>query len=365
MPITTTPRKILLIRLDFLGDMICTTPLLAALRQEYPGARIAVLATRYNRVALDRNPDIDVVYTYVFSKQSERNERPGMLRTWWDRLRLLRRLRSEHFDLVLIPNGGMNKNSINFARQLGAAQVIHRDANNEFDDRNPEHVRNRPIEHEALSGFRLLGLDPGRHAPLRLRLYPDPAQPVTLPNASGRPRLGLFVTARDPARIWPTEHWATLARTLAADFQVIFLWSPGPAGQVFIRGDDDQAATLRRQLDGIPGINFVPTPTVADLFAVAARLDYAVTPDGAPVHVCAALQRPLVALFENRREKYDRWSPLGVAHRLLHAEAGATVGDIGPATVRAAVVALHTECSAAPPAATSDPAAHPAVEASS
>lgn len=94
--------KILVIRLDFLGDMLCTTPLLSALRNEYPRARICVLATRYNKVILEQNSDIDQVYTY----HPERNERPGRLNALLDRLRLIWRLRRERFDLILIPNGG-------------------------------------------------------------------------------------------------------------------------------------------------------------------------------------------------------------------------------------------------------------------
>jgi len=225
----------------------------------------------------------------------------------------------------------MNRNSINFARQLGAARVVHRDAGNEFDDRNPEHVRHRPIEHEALSGFRLLGLDPQRFAPLRAKLQ-APGGGGGLPaDAQGRPLVGLFVTARDPVRVWPTAHWIALAQALAGRARVAILWVPGVSNQPFIRGDDAQADTLRAALGHLPDVHFLPTPGVPDMIAVAAGLDLAVTPDGAPVHICAALGRPVVALFENRPEKYGRWYPLGVAHRLVTAAEGRTVGDIPPA----------------------------------
>jgi len=347
--------NILVIRLDFLGDMICTTPLLAALRQEYPEARLCVLATRYNRVALAGNGDVDEVFTYVYSRQPERNERPGKLRAIWDRLCLVRRLRKERFDLVVIPNGGRNQGSITFAHQLGARRIVCRDRETEFDDRNPEHVATRTIEHEALSGFRLLDLPPERHGPLRLKLAAEPARLAARAWPPGPPVVGLFVTARDPSRIWPTAHWATLARALAetgeaaegGPLRVAILWSPGRPDQPFIRGDDAQADTLRQALAGLPNVHFVPTPTVDDLIAVAANLDLAVTPDGAPVHICAALDRPVVALFENRREKYGRWYPLGVPQRLVTAapEAGSTsVGEIMPEAVLAAVRELLQEC---------------------
>ncbi|MBM3273219.1 glycosyltransferase family 9 protein, partial [Candidatus Kaiserbacteria bacterium] len=42
------PRRILVIRRDNIGDLICTTPLLAALRKQWPHAWIGVLANSYN-----------------------------------------------------------------------------------------------------------------------------------------------------------------------------------------------------------------------------------------------------------------------------------------------------------------------------
>jgi heptosyltransferase-2/heptosyltransferase-3 len=49
------------VRLDHLGDVLMSTPALAALRRAHPGAKIAVLAAPWGRAALDGNPDVDVV----------------------------------------------------------------------------------------------------------------------------------------------------------------------------------------------------------------------------------------------------------------------------------------------------------------
>ena len=43
-------------------------------------------------------------------------------------------------------------------------------------------------------------------------------------------------------------------------------------------------------------------------------LDIVVSADSAPVHLASALGLPVVALFEDRPEKYLRWHPLGVEH---------------------------------------------------
>jgi len=60
-PVPKTPRTILVIRLDHLGDVLMTTPALAALRGTCPEARIDVLAAPWGKAALAGNPHVDRV----------------------------------------------------------------------------------------------------------------------------------------------------------------------------------------------------------------------------------------------------------------------------------------------------------------
>jgi len=53
-----SPRRILVIRIDFLGDMLCTTAFLRALKQRWPHAELHVLANKYNAAVLPGNPDV-------------------------------------------------------------------------------------------------------------------------------------------------------------------------------------------------------------------------------------------------------------------------------------------------------------------
>ncbi len=58
---SSPPRSILAVRLDHLGDLLMTTPAIAALRRAFPAARLDVLAAPWGRAALDGNPDVDRV----------------------------------------------------------------------------------------------------------------------------------------------------------------------------------------------------------------------------------------------------------------------------------------------------------------
>lgn len=321
-------KRILVIRIDFLGDMVCTTALLHAMKQRWPDAEIHVLANCYNAPALERNPDVSVVHTYVYSKETQRNRRPGMLRAMLERLALLWRLRRLGFDMVVIPNGGMHKNSIQFSRQLGVADCRWHTAASEFDDRNKEHVASRSMRHESLSGFALIPeLPPVEASSLRLYIYPEPQLQAQWRERLGpktKPRIGLFISNKSDYRQWPWINWKELASRLSAHGEILIFHDP----QDRIADDDPTAATMR----------WISTPTVTDLTAAMSQLDLVISADSSPAHIGAALQIPVVALFENRPEKYLRWYPLGVPHVIVHA--GPQVRSIQVDAVFAAVQSL-------------------------
>ncbi|WP_145530187.1 glycosyltransferase family 9 protein [Yersinia alsatica] len=319
-------QRILVIRIDFLGDMICTTAFLHALKQRWPLAEIHVLANKYNREALSRNPDVSVVHTYVYSKQCERNQKAGRVQAIFDRLALIWQLRRLRFDLLVIPNGGMNKNSIQFAKQLNVVDSRWHTLATEFDDRNPEHVANRPIRHEALSGFALLpelgSVDINK---LRLFIYPEPSLQAKWQAELGekvRPRVGLFVSNKSPQRRWSWPKWQQLALNLSEQADIVVLYDPKEPPS------EQQLATIKGR--------YLLTPSVDEFVAAISQLDVVISADSAPVHISSALQIPVVALFESRPEKYLRWYPL-VRHVLLHA--GPQVEDI---TVDAVETATRT-----------------------
>ena len=73
--------KIIVIRRDNIGDLVCTTPLFRTLRRHYPEARIVALVNDYNAPVLDRNTDIDEVFFYT--KAKHRTAAETKLGVWW------------------------------------------------------------------------------------------------------------------------------------------------------------------------------------------------------------------------------------------------------------------------------------------
>ena len=53
------------------------------------------------------------------------------------------------------------------------------------------------------------------------------------------------------------------------------------------------------------------------MIAATSCMDLVVSADSVPVHLSSALNIPVIALFENRPEKYLRWYPISVKYKLL------------------------------------------------
>jgi ADP-heptose:LPS heptosyltransferase len=272
----------------------------------------------------------------VYSRQCERNDRRGRVRAFWDRLRLVWRLRRLRFELVVVPNGGMHRSSVQFARQLAAKDCRWHNADTEFDDRKPDHIAERPMCHEALSGFRLVP-ELGRAGleGLRLRVYPNRSLQDAWQRRLGpsvKPRIGLFVSNKAAERRWPAHCWRELCLRLEASADVIVFRDPA-------------TSTADNGAWGNANARDIAPASVADLIAAVSLLDLIVSADSAPVHLGSALGVPVAALFEDRPEKYLRWHPLGVPYIILRA--GPTVDAIGVDAVEHAVRHLLTTCTTA------------------
>src|SRR5579884_2850631 len=99
-PATFHPRRILVIRLDLIGDLVLTLPLVQALKRAYPDAEIDLLATPASaRVAL-HDPNLSQIITYD-PNIWRRPQALARLKNWREARNLLRRLRSRHYDLAI------------------------------------------------------------------------------------------------------------------------------------------------------------------------------------------------------------------------------------------------------------------------
>ncbi|MBI5888734.1 MAG: glycosyltransferase family 9 protein [Deltaproteobacteria bacterium] len=325
--------KILFIRRDNIGDLVCTTPAIRAVRLKFPQARIAVLVNSYNAGAVADNPDIDEVYVYEKEKHALSK---GRLRVFMENLGVIRRIRKERFDAVVGCGYGYSARVARFACLTGAGHRAGFVSGKKPMSRFLYNLRaEEPQEaiHEVEAVMRLVALlgVSGPAPPLCVRPSEGEVKkvishlkglnPLRGQGYAGKAGLVVFhISSRKPKNRWPKESFRELGGMIqkATGAEILLLWSPGSFGNVLHPGDDEAAEWMSLSMDKRP-FTF-RTKSLAELIAAMSLASSVVCCDGGAMHIAAGLGKPIVTVWGTTERK--RWAPWGVPHVILQKEDG-------------------------------------------
>lgn len=316
--------KILVIRRDNIGDLVCTTPALAALRQRYPKAQIGALVNSYNAEVLRGNPSLD--HVFVYQKLKHAVGLANRIKALAQRIKLIVQLRRWHPGVTILAKSSVDRHGLNFARQIGAKNIIGFVPDDLNQPRRLPDIQLKTPEftsvHEVEAVNQLLAPLGINDALGPLQVFPE-ANAVakinkTLPAAAKR--IALHMSARELERRWGTDNFIALARHILAtepDSQILLFWSPGKADDPHHPGDDEAATCL---IKSVRSDRLIPMPTknLTELIASLSLCDLFIGTDGGALHLAAALNKPCIALFENLPAKLKHWYPWRVVHRLVY-----------------------------------------------
>lgn len=309
------PRRILVIMLRRIGDVVLSTPAARALRRAFPAASIDFLAEPPAHEILEGLPFLDRVLVYG------EGGRPASSLAAHARWAL--RLRRERYDWVVDLMG--NPRSATLAALSGAAvragpgHVAHRWAYNRRMARSPEPCYSalekirmlRSIGVEADEGDWLpeLRLPPGAEAGAREALAR-----AGLPE--GGPLVGLAPASRRETRRWPESSYAELGRQLRErrGARLLVFWGPG------------EEALAERVARGI-GARAAPSPRTGSLKELAALLGLCrlvVTNCNGPKHLAVARGVPTLTIHGSSDPA--AWTPPDPRHQVIREESLFCIG---------------------------------------
>ena len=301
--------NILIIRRDNIGDLLCTTPLMVGIKAQLKVERLDVVTNTYVAPVLKGNPFIDTLYVYHKLKHGH----ISLFKVIYERLKLIFNLRRHHYDYIL----AFDARALSLTRFLRKTKVL-----------TPiiDWTNQTEVERAWELGQRI-GLK-GLPGPLTLPLHLyDPSS-----DKNNTQILGIHISARRIKQQYPTTAWATIIRKLHdMDPKLTFhiFWSPGDLQNSMHPGDDEKADTLKNTLKNLP-IQFISTPTLKSLMEGMQRCGSMIMSDGGAMHMAAALNRPIIALFGDSNSK--RWRPWGVPCTIMQSESK-HVKDIEPSKI--------------------------------
>ncbi len=277
-------RRILVIKLSAIGDVILSVPSLRALRLKFPDAWISVLVGRKSRALLRNCPYVNDVIAYEGSGNGISSV-----------ARMTKLLSKEGFDTVVDLQNNRTSHLLSYLS--GASiRVGHGSRRWSFllsRRAQPAGTDLAPLDHQ-LQVLQLLGIESIERR-LELWTEKEDARKVNafLESQWVSPSQVLVginpgSSLRWPTKQWPVENFAKLCDELARrNVRVVITGSELEAPLV------EELMSLTRNKP----VNAVGKTTIPELIALVRRCQVFVSSDSAPMHIAASSTVPLVALF--------------------------------------------------------------------
>jgi ADP-heptose:LPS heptosyltransferase len=308
-------RRVLLIRLDNLGDVLVTTPAMHAVRQSLPAAELTLLASSVGAQVGQLNPDLDDVIIYdapwmdPWSRLPQEPEREQVM---------IARLAERRFDGAIIFTS-YHQSALPAAYLCYLAGIPLRAAasiDGPGSLLTTRHKHPERMMHEVERGLDLVGAlgMTTNETDLVLRV-PDDARNELSNLLAARlvdPRKPLVVVhpgCSMPARTYPWEMYADVADELIERLDVSVILTGAEAERELV--ERVQARMTRPAVAVAGDLSF---PAFCGLIETA---DLTITNNTGPMHISAAAKTPVIALFALTNPP-EQWGPWHVRQRQLY-----------------------------------------------
>ena len=280
-------QRILVVAPNWIGDALMALPLIAAIKQASPASSVCVIAPATVARVLRRSSLIDETIETIWPH--------GGLQLK-GRLAMALSLRQQKFSAaVILPNSFKSALVPLLARIPQRVGYIGEARNLILTASLPNPAKRSPMAQQYLALSKLLMAELGSPAIASPRLAIEPAEVNAVYQRFGLDRSRRTVVfcpgaEYGPAKRWPARHFGRLGELITATYPGTQLVVAGAAGDV-------DTATAIAAAFGASIISTAGKTSVDDAIALLAGADLVVSNDSGLMHVAAALDRPLVALY--------------------------------------------------------------------
>lgn len=287
-------KKILIIKLCCVGDILFTTPALRALRRGFPEAHLAYLVGSWSKEIIEDNPNLDEIIIYDAPAHASSRWR-AFIRT----LSCLRKLRQKKFDLAVIFHrtsfSGLFALLAGIPKRIGfdyggLGRLLTRkvvfDASKHEVDRYLDVVTSLGIESAGrTTEMKVMAKEENYVSNLLQTHGVKTVDRVVAILAGGGKNPG----ASMPIKRWQAEKFARLADTIIEKYKVKVIFLGGP-------GDEE---VVKKVVSGMKNesINLVGKTNFKQLAAILTHCQLFIGGDSGPLHIAAAVGTPTIGIF--------------------------------------------------------------------
>jgi predicted lipopolysaccharide heptosyltransferase III len=277
-----TVKRILLIKLRYLGDVVLCTPVLPLLRKQFPDAKMTFLVNPGTAGVLQDNPYLDEVW--VLPRQS-----------FWQQLRFIQRVRDAKFDTVIDLTDGDRSAFLAWVTGASARLGYNRD----------RHWRGKLYSQVLPSAYGSMHMvEYHQQALVGLGINESVGNPeIYMKNsetqqqdqeefgdffAKGQPYVLVHPTARYTFKAWPLERFAAVVD-----------WLGGKGIRVALIGSQRERLIGQQivNLSKHKPVNLMGNTRLSQLIALMRRSLLLIGNDGGPIHIAAAVGCQVLGLY--------------------------------------------------------------------
>ena len=285
------PKRILIIRLSAIGDIVFSTPFVRALKQHWPDSEIHWLCGNAVKSIIDANPHVSHTIPLPLDEWRKLWRNKQLFALIRDVRRVRRLLREQNYDMA-IDLQGLLKSGLwawfsNASRRIGlGSREGSQYLMNEVYERGGDISR---ISSEYIHLAEQLGFE---NVSMEMELAIDEtsqhnAHTLIRDTLDDQPFAVILPFTTRAQKHWFDASWITLVQRLQQqDYKVVMLGGPA---------DSEHAELIASQAHGL--VNWVGKTRLLEAAAIIQQAQCSIGVDTGLTHMSIALNRPTIALF--------------------------------------------------------------------
>ena len=286
--------RILLVRNDNLGDLICTTPAIEALRKKYKNATIDIVVNSYNYLGIRNNPFVDNIFVYTKPKHVKGLKK---VEAFWGKLKIFSNIFFNKYDVSVVFRSSYSSSAEQFSNISRAPMRIGVKGKN---DKFTHHIEVSDNKHEVEFCFDCLKPLNVKYDGEKTFFYVEDEYEEKFREYKGK--ILFHISSRVKENKISKEKFKRIFDKLE---NVIFTAEPN---------DFENAIWLEQNSNA----KWIKTNSLFDLAGVIKNSKLFVSLDGGALHLGPAIKVKTLALIG--KTNMDKWYPWGYKNLVLQDE---------------------------------------------
>jgi heptosyltransferase-3 len=282
-------KKILFVRNDNIGDLVCTTPAIEALRKKYPEAQIDIVVNSYNSFVIKNNPFLDNIF--VYTKPKHKKSLSDKVSALFGKIKIMSKIFFTKYDVAVVFRSGYSSSAEQFSN-LSVAKIRIGVKDKKNRDNFTHHIEVNSNEHEVEFCYKCL-------EPLEVKKGDEKPffyvpEELKEKYKNYKDYILFHISSRIKENQYSKEKFKKIIDNL--DEKIIVTAEPN---------DFENAKWLENNTKA----KWIKTNSLLDLTGLIANVKLFVTLDGGAMHIAPALGVKTIAI--SGKTNMDKWAPWG------------------------------------------------------